>query len=218
MIKKSPLLLIVFFFTAVGNLNDSLDELIKKVPAHVGIKVVSIKTKETLYEHNASKLFLPASNTKLCTAIAALSLLGSSLDTVIATDGYQEQEVLRGNLYLRGDGDPLLTTGDLERFALALKKKGISAIEGDLVIDDTVFDSINYGPGWMWDDGPYFYHSPVNGIPINHNCIKVKVKPDKEEQPSVLLELPTSYVKIMNTACSTEPNYRSSLDDKILLQ
>ncbi|MFA6544948.1 MAG: D-alanyl-D-alanine carboxypeptidase, partial [Limisphaerales bacterium] len=44
--------------------------------AQLGVKIVSLDTGKTLFEHNAGKLLKPASNAKLYTAALALDRLG----------------------------------------------------------------------------------------------------------------------------------------------
>ncbi|MBV8894444.1 MAG: D-alanyl-D-alanine carboxypeptidase, partial [Acidobacteria bacterium] len=41
-----------------------------------GIEIISLTSGQVLYSHNADKLFIPASNTKLFTTAAALALIG----------------------------------------------------------------------------------------------------------------------------------------------
>ena len=94
---------------------------------------------------------------KLITGAAALHRLGVDyrFATTLWTDGAVENKTLKGNLYLQGSGDPDLVVRDLEELIFQLKLRNITAIEGDLYADNTLFDGISQGPGWMWDDKGY---------------------------------------------------------------
>ena len=103
---KSSLLLA----SAINKIVQSLDS-----NASVGIKVVSLKTNKCLYQKNQDHLFIPASNTKLITAAAALEILGPDFrfETQLVTDA-QSTPLKIGNLYIKGGGDPTLETAHLE--------------------------------------------------------------------------------------------------------
>ena len=76
--------------------------------------------------------------------------------------------------------------------------KNISIID-TLFFDDTMIDSMNYGEGWMWDEGPWWYAAPISGLSVNDNCIDFYVKPGKLGNACELDYYPkTSYIKIEN--------------------
>ena len=57
-----------------------------------------------MYEIRSKKLFIPASNSKVITTAVALKYLGPNyrFSTQIYTDGILENQVLKGNLYIKG--------------------------------------------------------------------------------------------------------------------
>ena len=79
--------------------------------AHWGILIVDPAKGDTLYSHNASKLFMPASNMKLLTGSTALTQLGADFRyrTTIATTGAVRDGVLEGDLLVFGCGDPTVS-------------------------------------------------------------------------------------------------------------
>src|ERR1051325_6840641 len=83
--------------------------------AHWGLLVVDAKTGETVYEHNADKLFTPASTTKLYTTAAALTAFGPQykFETPVHRRGEVSEGRLRGDLILVASGD--LTMGGRTR-------------------------------------------------------------------------------------------------------
>src|SRR4029078_2356551 len=78
--------------------------------------------------------FNPASNTKMLTTAAAISYLGGDFRYHTALYGPEPdaEGVVHGNVVLRGNGDPSLTTSDVAEIARALSARGVQRIEGDL--------------------------------------------------------------------------------------
>lgn len=76
--------------------------------AQWGVEVVSLDRGDVLYEHNSTRLYMPASNNKLLTTVSALIRLGPDYryKTNISTDGTVADGILRGNLVITGSGDP----------------------------------------------------------------------------------------------------------------
>ena len=159
--------------------------------ATMGINVVSLKTGKTIYELNSEKLFMPASNNKLFTCAAALDFLGR--DFSFFTNVLKQND----NAILQGGGDPDLTIKHLDSLAYVVSKK-IDVID-TLFLDDTFLDSVYYGNGWMWDEGPWWYAAPVGALSVNDNCIDFYVQPGKKGQNAIVNYFPnTSYISIQN--------------------
>ena len=151
-------------------------------PSNVGIKVVSVTTGEVLYDAGADKLYHPASTMKLLTSATALEKLRPNyrFHTTLYAEGIEGARV-RENLYLKGRGDPLFDIEDLAKMVKTLVQSGVEEIEGDIVVDDTYFDDVPKGKGWMWDDGPIGgYYSHQSALTVNHNGVKVTVSPGAE--------------------------------------
>ncbi len=123
--------------------------------ASISIKVVAVETGEVIYAKNAHKLHHPASTTKLFTAATALAKLGSDyqFETTLYTDESTETQAI-GNIYFKGSADPVLQSDDIVKLCDALVQTGIKLIHEDIVVDETYFDTVREGPGWMWDDKP----------------------------------------------------------------
>jgi D-alanyl-D-alanine carboxypeptidase len=90
----------------------------------------------------------PASVMKLVTTYAALDVLGPTFTwhTQFLADGAASDGLLRGNLYVRGGGDPKFV---MERIAAALqavRDAGISVVHGDMVLDQSAFQLPRGGP------------------------------------------------------------------------
>lgn len=182
--------------------------------AFVGIQVVSLKDHKIVYTRNAEKLFRPASNLKLFTTAAALELLGKDFrfKTEVYTDAIQEG-VVKGSVYLKGYGDPLLTTAHLDSLARMVYESGVRVIQGDIVGDVSYFDDVFWGKGWMWDDDPGYYWPYFSPLTVNGNTVSVKVLPGiTEGDPvSVALEPETSFITVVNRASTTSDTTKPKL-------
>jgi len=151
-----------------------------------GIEVTNLETGRRLFRHNSDHLFTPASNTKLLTTAAALRRLRPSYryETRIYVDGPVRNGVLRGNLIVRGSGDPTLggyqqrrnPTAVFRDWADSLAAAGITRIDGAIIGDDDPFSDVPLGEGWSWNDVPYAYAAEINGLVFNTNAIDVEVR------------------------------------------
>src|SRR6266446_1805821 len=161
-----------------------------------GIEVVSLSTGKVLYNHNADKLFTPASNTKLFTTAAAMALIGPdyTFQTTVETNGTLDTHGrLTGDLVLVGRGDPNLSGRELpytlhtqrndhpirvlEELADTLAQKGVKYVDGDIIADDSYFAFERYGEGWSQDDLLWADGAPVSALTINDNVIFVNILP-----------------------------------------
>ncbi|WP_232797897.1 D-alanyl-D-alanine carboxypeptidase/D-alanyl-D-alanine endopeptidase [Salinibacter altiplanensis] len=175
-----------------------------------GIEVINLETDERLFQHNPEHLFTPASNAKLLTAAAALRRLGPSYryETRLYVDGPVQNGVLRGNLIVRGSGDP--TVGGYEQrddptsafrdWADSLKAAGITHIEGDILGDDDPFSDVPLGNGWSWNDVPSSYAAEINGLVFNGNSIDLEVRGRQVGAPGRVTWSPfeTDFVRVRN--------------------
>ncbi len=174
------------------------------VSSNVGVKVVSLVTGEVLYERDAEKLYHPASTMKLITAATALTKLGPNhrFHTTLYADRLEGSRVL-GNIYLKGSGDPVFDSNDLEKMVERLVERDTKDLRGDIVVDETYFDAIRRGKGWMWDDGPIGgYYPHLSALTINRNGVHLRISPGTEvgDPVRVHLDPPTQYMKIVNEA------------------
>jgi D-alanyl-D-alanine carboxypeptidase/D-alanyl-D-alanine-endopeptidase (penicillin-binding protein 4) len=116
--------------------------------SNVSIVVRDVAGGDGLVEHFPGMARSPASTMKLLPTWAALDLLGPaySWKTRAWSDVPVVKGVLKGNLYLQGGGDPLLTIERWWRFVNDLRQTGLRVIEGDIVIDQTRFSASDERP------------------------------------------------------------------------
>ena len=109
------------------------------------------------------------------------------------------------NAILQGGGDPDLTVKDLDSLAYAVSKK-VDSID-TLFLDDTFLDSVYFGNGWMWDEGPWWYAAPISALSVNDNCIDFYVQPGKEDQNAIINYFPnTKYISFQNQSLTVKRN------------
>lgn len=171
-----------------------------------GVQVVSVKSGNVIFQQNANKLFRPASTLKLFTTSAAVKVLGTNFQvrTDCTVDSISSG-VVYGSIYVKGRGDPLLTTAHLDSLARMVSAAGIREIRGDVVGDVSYFDDILWGKGWMWDDDPGPLWPYITPLAVNSNTISVSIAPGLSEglPVNVLLDPPTRYFTIVNTGITS---------------
>lgn len=147
--------------------------------AHTGIQVISAQTGQTLISQNADVPLMPASNMKVLTSAAALSLLKPEFrfKTHLLSNGYVRGNSLQGNLYLKGYGDPVLTDERLQELIQELKLLGVTEIQGNLIADDSFFDQERVGRGWKSTYGASAYSAQISALSMNLNTVEVRVRP-----------------------------------------
>lgn len=93
--------------------------------------------------HNAQTPMNPASVMKLVTTYAGLDILSPAFrwKTAVFHDGTIENGVLKGNLIIKGSGDPTFKAADFWQLLMRIKQAGIQRIDGDLLIDKSYFST-----------------------------------------------------------------------------
>ncbi|HSB09075.1 MAG TPA: D-alanyl-D-alanine carboxypeptidase/D-alanyl-D-alanine-endopeptidase [Blastocatellia bacterium] len=201
--------------------SETLDSLRGRIAAHLGqarfapaawgVKIVSLDTGRTIFEHNPEKYFNPASNAKLYTAALALENLG--IDYRIKTSLYSAAKpdasgTLKADLILYGRGDPTMAARlnggnyykGIEPLISQLVNAGVRRIEGDVVGDESYFTGPPFGSGWEWDDLQAYYGAEASALTIDDNALDLFVKPsDRTGMPCrITTGPPTSFVTLIN--------------------
>jgi len=115
-----------------------------------GAIALDARTGVVLYAHNASRPVVPASNEKVPVSWAALTRLGPGFRfrTEVLGAGKRVGSTWRGDLFLKGHGDPTLRVQDVARLAAAVRRAGITDVTGWIRGDESVYDSRRDAPGW----------------------------------------------------------------------
>ncbi|WP_337871866.1 D-alanyl-D-alanine carboxypeptidase/D-alanyl-D-alanine-endopeptidase [Ignavibacterium sp.] len=175
-------------YLTISELQQKIDNILSDsnfINANWGVVIRSLQTGEYLYNKDESKLFVPASNLKLFTTAAGLSLLGSGYryTTNIYSYGDINYSTLEGDLIIQGTGDPTFSgrfyNGDIfkvfDDWADSLINLGITKIQGNIIGDDDLFDDQGLGEGWSWDYETYWYAAQSSAISFNDNCIDISI-------------------------------------------
>jgi D-alanyl-D-alanine carboxypeptidase/D-alanyl-D-alanine-endopeptidase (penicillin-binding protein 4) len=186
--------------------------------AIIGIHVCSLKNGQTLYERNPDFSLVPASNLKLLTSFAILKTLGADFrykTTLLYTGKIDENGTLNGDLYLRGSGDPSMTSERLLETAKKLRAVGIVRINGRIIADGTAFDELMLGPAWQWDEESYYYSAQLSGLNCDENILSFHILPGENIGDTARIVLGgekaqslgfdgTAYVRVNCTAITTD--------------
>lgn len=137
-------------------------------------------------DHNADKVLIPASSLKVVTTLASLDILGEDYiyTTKVAYSGdVDEGGTLRGDLYIMGSGDPTLGSSKikgavpfktlLRDISASVRDAGILCIAGDVVGDESIFNSYPINPTWQWNDLGNYYAAGAWGINIIDNEYRI---------------------------------------------
>ena len=211
LLLAGPLLADASLDQAVGRLRSKH----KCDTARVGLCVVDLDTGKEVLAIDAQQPLAPASNMKLVTTAAAIERLGADFEyhTVLYRKGAVDAAgALKGDLVVIGAGDPNVSgrffDGDpaavFKQWADKLREAGVTSVDGDLLLDDTLFDRELTAPDWPKDQLTKWYCAQVTALPLNDACIDISVRPGaRAGQPArVILSPDTKYVTIEN-ACTT---------------
>jgi D-alanyl-D-alanine carboxypeptidase/D-alanyl-D-alanine-endopeptidase (penicillin-binding protein 4) len=173
-------------------LKRALVEAIQRSPlknARVSIQIQSLADGSVVFAQNPDELLNPASNVKMVTAAAATVLLG--LDYRFETEFLTDTELKNGKaavLYVRGKGDPSITTERLFQMVSDVLHTGLREV-GDLVIDESWFDGERTPPGYDQEDTDRAYMAPTGAVSLNWNTIGVYMRPSERIGGKAIVEL-----------------------------
>ncbi len=151
-----------------------------------GILIVDPEARDTLYAHNAAKLFIPASNQKLVSGSVILEQLGPEFRfrTTFAAHGTVANGTLTGDLAVIGRGDPTMSDRmqkdamtPLRTIADSLWERGIRRITGSVVAVGNAFPGPVAGAGWGWDALGGASFAGVDELLINEGLSTFRVRP-----------------------------------------
>jgi len=193
---------ILFFASSFfGASNTSERELLRNMLAdameqsalkssRISFQVISLDDKSTVFEYGAGDLLNPASNVKLFTSAAALSLLGP--DYRFETEFFVDKPPRNGRvrtLFVRGNGDPSMTTERLYGIAAELSRQGLKEVQGNLVLDESNFDTEKWIAGYDQEQGDKAYLAPTGALSLNWNAIAIYLRPGPARGQAAFVEI-----------------------------
>ena len=143
-------------------------------PAQVGYVLFDPADGSIVAGENLDQAFIPASVMKVPTMLMALEVLGPEhrFETDLLRLGKISSDgSLTGDLYLKGGGDPFLTSDDVLNFVLALKDRGVTKVEGQFLYDETALVTLPQ----INDQQPLAvpYNPGVSALSLNFNIIEM---------------------------------------------
>lgn len=204
----------------------TIDELRAQIEAHVteprfnaalwGVKVVSLDTGKTIFEHHADRLMSPASNSKLYAGALALDHFGGDyriVTPILATAKPDRGGKLKGDVIVSGCGDPSwkLHGGSTNFFAVfdpfitVLTNAGVRRITGDIVADATFFKGPPSGASWTIDDLENSEGAEICALTLLDNMTELRTLPGSNVgQPCALtLAHPHTGLTLVNHTTTT---------------
>ena len=190
--------LLIGVFSFGQTISLKLDAAIKNIEADAQFKhailsmyVVDSKTGKVIFDKNAQIGLAPASCQKVVTSVSAFEMLGKDFryKTELALEGEIKNEILAGNIYLIGYGDPTLgswrwkNTSErevLNSLVAAIEKKGIKKINGNVFGYDRKWDSNNTPRGWVWEDIGNYYGAGASSLNWRENQYDIILKAGKK--------------------------------------
>lgn len=225
--KKFPLIVLCLGFI-LGSSSQAADnpQLVQAIDmalsasclddAATSISILSLPDGEPVYQHNAERALLPASTMKLVTTAAALHYLGAEyrFKTDVLYQGERQGDELRGDLILRGGGDPKLSTADLWTLARHVKNSGIRRVSGNLVIDSGFFDDAQRAPSWTAQKSQKPWDANLGGLSINLNNITVHAQPGLRvgDPLNIWVEPMSSYIVLDAQGSTISPGSKKRKD------
>jgi D-alanyl-D-alanine carboxypeptidase/D-alanyl-D-alanine-endopeptidase (penicillin-binding protein 4) len=169
-------------------LRSRLDEILSSPSlgrTKMSVAVMDPESGKLLYARNEKTGLNAASNVKIVTEAAALSLLGPEFRWKTTVLGPTPPEggkavnagELRGDLYVRASGDPTFSTQDLNALAASLAAVGLRRVRGGLVIDTTAFDSGTSPPVFDQKTESAAFRAPSSAASLNDNVVTVIITP-----------------------------------------
>ena len=152
--------------------------------ASICIAVADNQTGEVLIKSEPQQSLVPASILKLITTATALEIFGPDFrfQTTMASSGIVRNDTLFGDLQIIGGGDPTLGSTHfpennhfLEDWVKAIQNKNIKVVQGNLIMDATVYESQTIPNTWIWEDIGNYYSAGASGLSVYDNLYEIHI-------------------------------------------
>tara|TARA_B100000749_G_scaffold279661_1_gene273144 strand:+ start:126922 stop:128427 length:1506 start_codon:yes stop_codon:yes gene_type:complete len=193
-------------------LKSRIDYLIKRSGisrSHLSIWVSTESFADQLqvYDLNSQSKRVPASLTKVITGAAALRLYPENhkFVTRLMSPHPIKNGVLKGDLYLVGGGNPSFVSENMWDLVNELRRTGVKKIEGQVIVDDSLFDSVRFDPSRTQQRVNRAYDAPVGAMSFNWNSVNVYIRPgsSKGKPASVYIDPENEYYELVNNVTTS---------------
>jgi D-alanyl-D-alanine carboxypeptidase/D-alanyl-D-alanine-endopeptidase (penicillin-binding protein 4) len=136
----------------------------------------------------------PASTFKVLVGATALQALGPDFRFTTTFESVDDPSdgTIRGNVYLVGSGDPLLTRDDLRGGTGAIARAGVRAVSGAIVADASTFSGPEVNRAWDPDDLQYGYAAGTSALSLDQGTVEFHLVPTVVGAPARIRTLPPS--------------------------
>lgn len=212
---------------AQNSFQNYLDNLKTKTgleTAQIGVSVIE-ENGNKYASLNDHLLFSPASTQKIVTTSTALLVLGPNhtFKTIIQYDGTFDAStgVLNGNIYIKGGADPTLGSEKFKSTRLdtllnimltKIQTLGLKKINGSIIGDDQVFESLMAPGTWNWGDIGNYYGAGPCGLSVCDNMMYVHMQSSGTDLPTQILKT-TPYYPNMQWVNDVKGGSKGSGDD-----
>lgn len=162
----------------------------------VSISVKDVQTGKNVYSLNANAPKNPASTLKIVTLSASVDTLGK--DYQFSTKLYKSTN---NDLYIKLGADPFLTSFNIKKLFETAKSKNITEPK-NIYIDDSVFDNVEWGEGWQWDDDLSPYMPKFSAYNLDGNLLKIALVPTIKGKPVEIIPdkfYPITFMNLVTT-------------------
>jgi len=204
--KKLISLLLSLCFTFSAANAETMTKTLKALninPSALSVSIKDVNGGNTAFALNEKMPMTPASTLKIITSSAAVDTLGK--DYEFSTKLYKSTN---NDLYIKLGADPLLSSSDLDILMETAKQKKITEPK-NIYIDDSVFDKVEWGEGWQWDDDLNPLMPKFSAYNLDSNLLKIEVVPNINNTPATIAVkpfYPITFMNLVNTNFSSGEN------------
>ena len=154
----------------------------------VAIVVQEVGKPKPLFAYDADRPMNPASVMKLVTTFAALEILGRDYrwKTEAYLGGPLLDRTLKGDLILKGYGDPKITVEQWQSFMTALRANGLDQIDGDLALDRSYFVLPPHDPAAFDAEPLKPYNVGPDALLVNFKSVRLTFAPDEAKGMAIV--------------------------------
>ena len=195
--------ILIFCTTQINVSANPINKTILKSGINRGAISVSVKdvsTGKTVYSLNDKIPKNPASTLKIITLNASLNTLGK--DYEFSTELYKNTN---NELYLKLGGDPFLTSSNLNTLFAAASSKNITEPKA-VYVDDFIFDDVEWGEGWQWDDDLNPLMPKFSSYNLDKNLLNIVITPTATDAPAEIRTTKFYPVTFMNLVTTGDHN------------
>jgi D-alanyl-D-alanine carboxypeptidase/D-alanyl-D-alanine-endopeptidase (penicillin-binding protein 4) len=157
---------------------------------HWGIQVTDAETGEIRFAANERRRFIPASNMKI--VVSAAALLDRGPDWRFTTEVWAVAPIdtsgrVRGNLVVPASGDPTLSArfwdddeAPLRAIVDSLRSRGVTSVDGALVLDRTAWDTLSVPGSWMVGNVPSGFSAAPATFAIGEGVTRIEIRGAEE--------------------------------------